>query len=53
MTKFGDFEVELDLESGCLVVVNKTMQYMLHIGGDTLNVLDLDNNWLDDLELPV
>lgn len=51
--KFGEFEVELDLESGCLVVVNKNMQYILQIGGDGLNVLDLDSNYLDSLELPV
>lgn len=51
--KFGEFEVELDPESGCLVVVNRNMQYMLHVGGDALNVLDLDSNYLDGMELPV
>lgn len=53
MTKFGPFEVELDPESNCLVVVNRDMKFILNIGGDALDVLDLDCNYLEGMELPV
>lgn len=50
-TTFGDFEVELDLEAGNLVVVNKSMGVRLLIGGDALDVTDLDGNYLKGVEL--
>jgi len=51
--KFGMFEVEYDLEAGTLTVVDTFMKHMFCIGGDQVDILDLDSNVLDSWELPV
>lgn len=51
--KMGTFEVELDINAGTLTVVNREMKYILHIGGDQLDVCDLDSNQVGGMELPV
>ena len=51
--KFGAFQVELDPESGCLIVTNTDMKYNLTIGGDALSITDLEGNYLEGMEIPV
>ena len=52
-TQFGAFKVELDVESGCLEVTNADMKFRLLIGGDALDVTDLEGHLLDQMEIPV
>jgi hypothetical protein len=49
-TQFGPFTVELDLEANILVVVNEEMKWQLHIGGDQVDALDLESNYLNSME---
>ena len=51
--RFGRYEVELDLESTCLVIFDTDMEHILHIGGDQIDMLDKDSNHLASWELPV
>lgn len=48
----GKFRVE-EYGNGCLKVVNGEMQLELLIGGDMIDIYDLQGNMLDQKELPV
>lgn len=49
-TVMGRFIVELDLEAGTLSVTVPDTQVVLNIGGDAVDVLDWDMNFIERLE---